>query len=728
MGKFIEIEGDFYVSANSSYADDRTQVLNHGDTFGVFDRWGDIQPLGKQVQGLYHEGTRYLSTYELRIAGERPLLLSSALNENNEILTIDLTNPELSLEDGMRIPASKIHLKRIKFLRNGACYESIKLANYDTVAYRFELSLSLAADFKDIFEIRGKHRMNRGETLPSQVYNSDDSNDSANTLEQLYRGLDGELRLTQTHFCPVPDELRPQLAIYKIDIQPKQVIQLQFRSLLHAGEGKPKDAKLEEVAQNASAFDRVREHLPKISTSNEQFDHWLNRSKTDLVSLIADTPWGKYPYAGIPWFNTSFGRDGLITAIQTLWLVPGLSRDVLLYLARTQATEFNDFMDAEPGKILHEARKGEMAELGEIPYKLYYGTVDATPLFIALAGLYYQRTADLETVKTIWPNLTAALEWINKHGDLDGDGFLEYHKRSKNGLIHQGWKDADDAVSHADGTLALTPMALCEVQGYVYAAKEQMALLAEAIGENDLARQLDEEANQLKKKFNEAFWDEELKTYVIGLDANKQPCRVKSSNAGQCLFTGIADADKARQVAKTIMASDSFSGWGVRTLAADAPRYNPMSYHNGSVWPHDNSLIALGLSRYGHMDGVKKIFEALFKAAISDDMARLPELFCGFERRPGEGPTTYPVACSPQAWAVASVFILIQSCLRLSVNALKKQIIFDKPILPDYLDSLLIEDLPLGNESLSIELIRYERSLGVHVLQKPEDWEVLQIR
>jgi glycogen debranching enzyme len=721
MGHFIKIEDEYYVAATSSYADDRTQVLNHGDTFAIFDRWGDLQPLGRQIQGLYHEGTRYLSTYELRIQGERPLLLSSSLNENNEILTIDLTNPELNLGEGKVLLPSKIHINRTKYLNNGACFESIKLANYDTDPYEFELSLSFGADFKDIFEIRGKSRMARGQVKPATVVD-------ANQLEQEYVGLDGGIRTTRTRFSPPPAQLEPSGAVFKLRIEPKQVVQLQVKTLLDAESREFQEENIEAIVKQASRFDIMREMLPKLSSSNEQFNHWLNRSKTDLVSLIADTPWGKYPYAGIPWFNTSFGRDGLVTALQTLWLVPGLSKDVLFYLAKTQATEFNDFMDAEPGKILHEARKGEMAELGEIPYKLYYGTVDATPLFIVLAGRYFSRTNDLDTIKKIWPNLMAALKWIDEYGDLDGDGFLEYHKRSENGLIHQGWKDADDAVSHADGSLAPTPMALCEVQGYVYEAKIQLAKLANILGEDGLSQELTKEAKALKTKFNKQFWDEELRCYVIGLDADKKPCRVKSSNAGQCLFTGIADTDKAAIVAETLMEDSLFTGWGVRTLASDAARYNPMSYHNGSVWPHDNSLIAWGLSRYGHMAGVQKIFEGLFKAAIHNDMERLPELFCGFERRAGEGPTTYPVACSPQAWAVATIFVLIQSCLRVNVNALAKQIVFNRPILPAYLDNLVIENLPLGKENLSVELKRYDKSVAIHVLSKPDNWEVLEIR
>lgn len=723
MAKVIKIEEDFYISATSTYADDRVRVLNHGDTFGVFDRWGDVQQLGTRVQGIYHEGTRYVSDFEFRLAGERPLLLSSTISENNEILTVDLTNQELRLSNNEIIPQSKIHVFRTKYLREGQCYESIKLANYDTNPYEFDISFSLGADYKDIFEVRGKRRARRGELLPAEI--------QANScLKHAYIGLDEVKRQTAHYFTPEPDEISPEKAVYRLSLAPKQVFQIQIKTSFQTGEqlNEPPAPQREETS-TAAAFDRTRGHLPDIYTSNEQFNHWLNRSKTDLVSLIAETPWGKYPYAGIPWFNTAFGRDGLLTAYETLWLVPELARDVLLYLAKTQASEENSFMDAEPGKIMHETRKGEMANLGEIPYGMYYGTVDATPLFIMLAGAYYQRTADLETIRGIWPNIKRALQWIEEYGDIDGDGFLEYEKKSENGLIHQGWKDADDAVSHANGTLAATPMALCEVQGYVYDAKKKAARLAAKMREPELAQQLKKEAAALKQKFNEAFWDDELGTFVIGLDRNKQPCRVKSSNAGQCLFTGIADEKYAVRVAKTLMSKEMFTGWGIRTLATDAPRYNPMSYHNGTVWPHDTALCAYGMAEYGFTENALKVFQGLFEAAMHIDMQRLPELFCGFDRRTGEAPTTYPVACSPQAWAVASVFILLKACLRIEVDALKKRVTFRQPVVPPWMNTITIQDLPTGADTLTVELNRHSNNnVSMQVKQKSKDWEVQLIQ
>ena len=461
-----------------------------------------------------------------------------------------------------------------------------------------------------------------------------------------------------------------------------------------------------------------------IDTSNEQFNHWINRSKADLLSLLAKTKTGNYPYAGVPWYNTPFGRDGIITGMETLWLIPEISRDVLLFLASKQATELIPEKDAEPGKILHEARTGEMANTGEVPFKEYYGTIDATPLFVMLAGMYYERTADLKFIQQLWPNIKAAINWIDNYGDLDGDGFVEYEHKAKNGLTNQGWKDSYDSVMDEFGELADTPIALCEVQAYVYAAKQHASKLAILVNEPDFSARLSKEALVLKKNFNQKFWDEGLGCYVLALDGQKKPCRV-ISNAGHCLFTGIADEDKAKKLADILLSSDMFSGWGIRTLSASEKRYNPMSYHNGSIWPHDNALIAYGLAQYGFREHVLKLTEAVFQASLYIDLQRLPELYCGFERRHSEGPTLYPVACSPQAWSVAVVFMLLQACFQLKIDALSKTITFNRPILPEYLARVSISNLTLDTGTCSLIFNRYHNDVSFNLLQKPDEWEIL---
>src|SRR5690554_176957 len=368
-----------------------------------------------------------------------------------------------------------------------------------------------------------------------------------------------------------------------------------------------------------------------------------------------------------------------------------------------------------------------MVETGEIPFKLYYGTVDATPLFIVLAGAYYKRTGDIETIKNLWPNIINALNWIDNYGDIDGDGYVEYVRKADKGLENQGWKDSDDSISYEDGRLAKPPIALCEVQSYVYDAKNKAAYLAELLGEKNLADKLLKEASALKEKFNKDFWDEELKTYVIALDGDKSPCRVKSSNAGLCLLSGIVKHEYATKLANTLLSSEMYSDWGIRTLASDEVRYNPMSYHNGSCWPHDTALIAYGLSLYGFKDKAAKIMKGLFDATLFIDLQRLPELFCGFGRRKNEGPTAYPVACAPQAWSVAAVYMLIQACLQIDINAVEKKVYFIKPILPDFIDSLEIKNLPLGESKAHLSLARYKNNVGIKVIKKANDWEVVTV-
>jgi glycogen debranching enzyme len=408
-----------------------------------------------------------------------------------------------------------------------------------------------------------------------------------------------------------------------------------------------------------------------------------------------------------------------------LWLAPEIAKDVLKFLSNVQSTEINADKDSEPGKIIHEMRAGELANTGEVPFKEYYGTIDATPLYLMLAGMYYEQTGDLETIKEIWPHIKAAINWIDKYGDLDGDGFVEYNNESEKGLTNQGWKDSYDSVMYADGELCNGPIALCEVQGYVYAAKKHVAGIANALGKDDYAKKLLKDADTLYNKFNKEFWDEKKQAYAIALDGKKKPCKVLSSNAGQCLFTEIVAPENAAKLAAQITGKEMFTGWGVRTLASNEVRYNPMSYHDGSVWPHDNALIAYGLSKYGMHGGVLKIMRGLFDASMFIDLQRLPELFCGFERRPNEGPTAYPVACSPQAWAVGAVFLLLQSCLQLSINGVTKEIVFDKPQLPDFLDKITISNLRLGNGYCHFEVYRHKNDVSFHIIHKPEDWELL---
>ncbi|MFD2163757.1 glycogen debranching N-terminal domain-containing protein [Paradesertivirga mongoliensis] len=709
-------EDKFHISPDAVNADDRINILNHSNTFGIFDRWGNIYPNGKMVQGIYHDGTRYINKLVLTINGQKPLLLSSNIKEDNDILSVDLTNPALT---SCNLPDNTVHISRKLFVRDGAFYEEIDCSHYGNTECTFNLELSFDGDFKDIFEIRGIQRY--------VAKNKVKYCDAGQECMMEYDGLDGIKRTSAFEITTDADySIKKNKILFTINLRAQKPVKIIYSLRFLSGGDKSKDISYSEAK---SLIEKERNTtsilFAEVDTSNEQFNHWINRSKADLLSLLAQTETGKYPYAGVPWYNTPFGRDGIITGIETLWLIPEISRDVLLFLASKQATELIPEKDAEPGKILHEARTGEMANTGEVPFKEYYGTIDATPLFVMLAGMYYERTADLEFIKRLWPNIKAALAWIDNYGDLDGDGFVEYEHKAKNGLTNQGWKDSYDSVMDESGELAETPIALCEVQGYVFAAKQHASKLALLLNEQDFGERLSKEAGDLKHNFNEKFWDDGLSCYVLALDGQKKPCKVISSNAGHCLFTGIADKDKARKLADTLLSGDMFSGWGIRTLSSSEKRYNPMSYHNGSIWPHDNALIAYGLARYGFREHVLKLTEAIFQASLFIELHRLPELYCGFERRHSEGPTLYPVACSPQAWSVAVVFMLLQACFQIEIDAPSKTISFNRPVLPEYLGQVSISNLALDNGTCGLLFNRHHNDVSFNLLQKPDDWDIL---
>lgn len=719
----VKLQDDkYYILASSTYADDRVLTLNYGDTFGVFDRWGDIKQFGSGVQGIYHQGTRFISDMELELNHYRPMLLSSAIKSENDMLSVDLTNPDIHEDHDVLIPKGTIHISRSKFLQNGACHELITLFNYGSVTYTTELQITFYADFRDIFEVRGMERKKRGTLLQPSISKNNEA-----TLA--YKGLDNLERQSILQFDPDPEVLQENRAIYKIKLNPKEAFIITCTSVFHTYTNpvlfEPYTTAFNKIR---TGMEKTRELIADVYTDNEQFNHWINRSKNDLLSLLVQTPYGVYPYAGVPWYNTVFGRDGQFTALETLWIAPDIAKGVLTYQAKMQATEHIPLQDAEPGKILHEIRSGEMAETGEIPFKLYYGSIDTTPLFIVLAGHYLKRTDDLTTIQSIWENILRALDWINKYGDMDGDGFVEYQRKAESGLANQGWKDSHDSISHANGELAGFPIALCEVQGYVYDAKKQAAYIANRLGHTELAKELSKEADELKAHFNEVFWDDELNNYVLALDGDKKPCRVLSSNTGHLLFSGIATSERALKTAQSLMSEEMFSGWGIRTLSSRAARYNPMSYHNGSVWPHDSAIIAYGFARYGMMTNALRVMHGLFDASLFIDLQRLPELFCGFPFRRGEAPTAYPVACSPQAWSVAAVFILLQACLRISIDGHEKKMELYKPTLPDYIKHLRVSNLKFGEEVFELEIIRYEQDLGIHCIKKPSGWELVTIK
>lgn len=693
----------YYIGAQSSVLERRPRILKHGDTFGVFDHYGDIVSGGGSPEGIFHNDTRYLSALRLLVNGRRPLLLSSTVQDNNAILTVDLTNPDFVTNGAIVLARDTIHIVRSKFLWRGTCYERFAIRNFGDAPQSIQLSVHFAMDFVDIFEVRGNRRAQNGDTTHAAT---------ANGVRVTYTGLDGVARHTAVRFDPAPDQVDHEAAVYDVVLPPDGAQTCIFCTVTSA-EAKavaapPPTAFYHHYLASRRAMRAATAGVATIDTSNEIFNEVICRSMSDLRMLQTETPHGPFPYAGIPWFSTAFGRDSIITAIETLWIDPSMAKGVLMFLAATQASETRPEADAEPGKILHETRRGEMARTGEVPFALYYGSVDATPLFVVLAGLYFERTRDHATLAALWPHIESALSWIETYGDRDGDGFVEYQRAGENGLDNQGWKDSRDSVFHADGTIATGPIALCEVQGYVFAAMKHATAIAAALGKPDRALDLDRGADRLRRKFEKAFWCEDIGTYAIALDGAKQPCKVRTSNAGHLLFSGIAGNERGRRVADQLMDRAFFTGWGIRTVAAGEARYNPMSYHNGSVWPHDNALIGLGFARYGMKRHLQRLFAGMFNAATYMDLRRLPELFCGFRRMPGRGPTYYPVACSPQAWASGVPFALLHACLGLEFEFAADNVRFCDPRFPRFLDEVSVHGLGVGAGHLDVVFRRLQ--------------------
>jgi glycogen debranching enzyme len=695
----------------------RPRTLKYGDTFAVFDHYGDVSSRGASAEGVFHKDTRFLSDLRVLVEGQRPLLLSSDVEDNNALLTANLTNPDLFAAGKLKLPRDTVQIVRSKFLWAGASYERLGLRSFGAGAHIFEFMFHFAADFADIFELRGYTRKHRGK-IEARV---DESG-----VVFLYQGLDDVIRRTTIRFDPAPAAIDESSARFLVELGPRD--RSSIFMTVECEESTPKQRPIRQfftgLRDSRRALRTLSARAASIETSNDIFNEVLCRSVADLYMLMTDKPQGAIPYAGIPWYSTAFGRDAIITATEMLWMDPSVATGVLRFLASTQAKETRKDAEAEPGKIVHEMRSGEMARLGEVPFAFYYGSVDSTPLFVVLAGLYFERTQDLALVSKLWPNIEAALNWIDAYGDRDGDGFVEY-QGGETGLTNQGWKDSADSIFHADGSDPVGPIALCEVQGYVYAAKRLGARMAAANGLAKRADELDRAAEALRVRFEEAFWCDDIGTYALALDGRKRPCRVRSSNAGQLLFTGIVAKERAVAVAQQLLGPNFFTGWGIRTIASSEARYNPMSYHNGSVWPHDNALIGLGFARYGLRQEAQRLLAGLFSTSRYMDLRRPPELFCGFRRTPGKGPTLYPVACSPQAWASAAPLALLQACLGLEFDFHAEQICFRRPTLPDFLDRVTIRSLSVGEARVDILLQRHASDVSVNVLRRVGSAEVM---
>ncbi|HLK17853.1 MAG TPA: glycogen debranching N-terminal domain-containing protein [Bryobacteraceae bacterium] len=706
-------DNNYYIQATSAPCAERALVLKQGDTFGLFDHYGDIDARARGEEGIYHRGTRFLSCLKFELMESRALLLNSTIRKDNVLLSVDLTNPDIYSNGTLLLPRGTLHVDRSQFLWDNAFYMCLRIRNFGLAAVEISFTIEFGADYLDIFEVRGQSRSRRGVLREPRLRNR------SREVVLEYEGLDGAIRRTLLRSNPVAEVILPSSLHFSMHLPPQEERTLEFNFAFELNDGVAAPATFVDGLDLASAEQAGK--IPDwIRSSNQQFDNWIGRSRADLNMLLTMGPCGLYPYAGIPWFSAPFGRDGIIAALESLWIAPQIARGVLSYLASTQARERSREQDGEPGKILHEAREGELAATGEIPFGRYYGSLDSTPLFLMLAGAYYRRTADLKYVESLWPAIELACNWMDRFGDSDGDGFVE-------GPANWGWRDSEHSIFHADGRIAAGPIALAEVQGYVYGAKLSVAEMAAGLGRQEVAQRRQGEAIKLKENFERSFWCESIGSYAMALDGAKRQCVVRSSNAGHCLFSGIARQEHAGAVAEQLISERFFTGWGIRTVAAHEARYNPLSYHNGSVWPHDNALVAAGFAHYRLTHLAAKLLNSFFEASTMLDLNRLPELFCGFPKEAGQGPILYPSACSPYATAAGAGFLLLQSSVGLTIDAGRNRILLTHPRLPDCLEYVQIRDIQVGDASVDLMLHRTGDTVAVTVERRIGMLEVLVV-
>jgi glycogen debranching enzyme len=708
----------YYILASSVAADLPKIVLKHDDAFLVADRRGNFPYLPGGEFGFYVDDTRFLRRLELRLGHQQPLLLNAAISDDSLQGIIELTNPDL-IEDGrVVLPRHTLRLSRTVTLCGQQLSHSLMLESFAAEPMQLAVVWEFGADFADVFEVRGFRRARRGVDLPTHC-------DGA-TVELRYRGLDDAIRTTRLTFIPPPARLGDESAEYLLELPAAARVDL---TVTITGSTEPTTAVMlspdDASARRRQAMAALGRRAVHLQADHELFNRWLARASGDLQLLATETRDGFMPYAGIPWYVAPFGRDSLITAMQTLPYLPELARGTLRYLARHQATTDDVFTDQEPGKILHEYRRGELAACREIPFVPYYGTVDATPLFLLLLAEYVRWTGDLALARELWPAAEQALTWMDRWASPFGDGYLWYQRRSPVGLDNQGWKDSHDSVMHATGELAKGPIALVEAQAYRYAALLDAADVAEAIGRAAVAPTLRARAGRLRERFEAEFWMEDEQFYALALDGDRQPCRVVTTNPGHALWTGIASEARARTVAKQLMGSELFTGWGLRTLSTRERLYNPMSYHNGSVWPHDTTIAALGMRRYGLEEPFLTLATGLFEAVLNFDAVRMPELFCGFSRRLGQGPIRYPVACSPQAWSAGVVFQLLSGMLGLSPDARANRLTLDRPRLPSWLRWIELTGLQVSSSQVSLRVTQVREGAAVELMEREGDVEII---
>src|SRR5919108_2619785 len=694
------------------------QVIKDDRTFLVTDRFGNLPEGNTAALGLYHRDPRFLPGLDLVVEGLEPVLLHSS-TERNYSQIVEMTYPFEAIDREGVHRKENVSIQRYRILAEGSLHERIRVRNFGTKSRRLKMTVDFDADFRDIFEIRGLVRERRGQVQPPKVDRS--------TVVLAYRGLDGDVRSTTIRFSPAPDRLDASRAEFVVACEPGQDEEVVVEIVPEVGGATTARVTLRQAEDRLTReYTRWRKRCTRLRSSNVPLSQFLDRAILDLRMLTAHDDGGaEYLDAGVPWYSALFGRDALLTSYQALGVNPELAWTTLRGLAALQGKESDDWREEEPGKILHEVRVGELARAGEIPHTPYYGSVDATPLWLVLLHSAYRWTGDLDAVRELWPNALTALRWIDEHGDVDGDGYVEYRRRSPRGLDNQGWKDSGDAIVHPDGTLASPPIALVEVQGYVYHAKRSAARLAADLGERDVAERLEREAADLRARFNRDFWMEQQGYYALALDGDKRPVETITSNPGHGLWSRIVDEDKAARVVRRLLSPSLSSGWGIRTLAAKQAPYDPIGYHTGTVWPHDNALIAHGMRGYGFDREARTVLDGLAAAGAFFPYARFPELFCGFSSEEVPVPVQYPVACRPQAWASGAPLLMVRTYGGLSADAPQGVLFIDRPRLPAWLHRMEILGMNVGDTRLDLVFTNNEGVTATEVPRKEGDLEVL---
>jgi glycogen debranching enzyme len=669
--------------------------------------------------GVYYNDCRFLSGYVLRINGKHMTEILSSDQVNFESTTF-LTNPDFIDKHGTFVNKETLSISR-NVVIPGSVVETITVNNFNMFAVALDMTLELAADFSDIFTIRGITKKTKGLQKPYRY--------DGKTLLMSCRGKDRHTRNTTVAFSPSPGKFDKGKCTFPVELESRGscevVVSISVEDIPPAGKPhRPSDGGIAEMTKiiNRSYLEEI-DHTRNFNTSNSLFNRVLLRSMLDLRMMRMSKHGHTFYSAGVPWYDALFGRDSIISALQVLPYHSAIARETLKLHALYQGTKYDDWTDEAPGKILHELRVGEKANLHEIPETPYYGSVDATPLYLVLMAEYVDWTGDLDLFNELNGNVDAAIAWIDG-SDLAGNGFVSYTTKSTSGLYNHGWKDSWDAVMHADGSLARHPIALSEVQGYVYTAKMRISALYEKVGRAEDARRLRLEAGELKKRFNEAFWMDDRGYFAMAIDARGK-CEVISSNPARCLWSEIVDEKYARRVAERIFESDMFTGWGIRTLSSQEARYNPLGYHIGTVWPHDNAIIASGLCKYGLFDKFSRLFTVMYEAASVYNLFRLPELFGGFDRGKHNVPIKYPVACSPQAWSSGTIPFMLMSTLGIKPDAVNHRLTLVDPYLPPWLDLVSIKNLRIGNSLIDLEFERRASGTLVDVEKKRGDIKVM---